>query len=278
MRGGGGGGGDEAQYVSIQKSSGSRTPPVKILGNRIVLAAGGIQNPRLLHLSLPRDNTLPIGLYFCQHPHVNHYGHFLLDGEYFDYIKNQSASKSQCGSIALSSEFSNANHCKSVNFVLDSPTRSRGNILGRNRRSFMLPILTIHAEMPSLKSNSITLSDTRFDLLDQPIAQVVFRYGLREIRTVYDYINAELIRSGIGRLSVPGDMKIRNGGGHMIGSTRMGKNPSISVTDANARVWGMKNLYLAGSSLFPAAGAANPTFTILALSLRLADYLAGRLK
>ena len=271
--------GDEAQYVSIQKSSGSRIPPVKIIGNKIVIAAGGIQNPRLLLLSLPRNNTLPIGSYFCQHPLVYGYGHILLDGDIFDQIKTQSPSKSHyLDSIALSSEFCNANHCKSVNFLFDFPIRSRANILGRNRQSVVSAILEIHAEMPSLESNKISLSDTRLDLLDQPIAEVVFRYGLREIRTAYDYVNAELIRSGIGRLSVPGDVKLRSGGGHMIGSTRMGNDPSISVTNAHARVWGMKNLYIAGSSLFPAAGAANPTFTIIALSIRLADYLAGRLK
>ena len=271
-----------AKYVSIQKSFRSRTLPVKIFGNKIVLATGGIQNARLLQLSLPRDNALPIGSYFCQHPHINGYGHIILDGDIFDQIKikNQSASRTKIfHSIALSSEFSNANHCNSVNFLIDilsSPLLS-SPLLGRNRRSVVATI-HVHAEMPSLESNKISLSDTRFDFLDQPIAQVVLRYSLREIRTAYDYVNAELIRSGIGRLSVPGEVKIRDGGGHMIGSTRMGKDPSISVTDAHARVWGMKNLYLAGSSLFPATGAANPTLTILALSLRLADHLAGRLK
>ena len=64
------------------------------------------------------------------------------------------------------------------------------------------------------------------------------------------------------------------GGGHMMGTTRMGYNPDTSVTDAQGRVHGVENLYVAGSSLFPAVGAANPTLTIVALSLRLADYLA----
>ena len=136
--------------------------------------------------------------------------------------------------------------------------------------------ISVHAEMQSLASNNITLSNTCRDFLDQPIAQVVLRYSLKGTHAAYDYVNAELIRSGIGRLGIPGEVKILHGGSHMIGSTRMGKDPAISVADAHARVWGMKNLYLAGSSLFPAAGAANPTFTILALSLRLADHLAGR--
>ena len=61
----------------------------------------------------------------------------------------------------------------------------------------------------------------------------------------------------------------------MMGSTRMGDDPGNSVIDAQGRVHGMENLYVAGSSLFPSA-AANPTLTIVALSLRLADYLSRR--
>ena len=269
--------GKGAQYVIIQESSGSRTPPVKIFGNKIVLAAGGIQNSRLLQLSLPRDNALPIGSYFCQHPHIYGYGHLILDEDIFHQVKDdESASGTEIvHAIALSSEFSNANHCQSVTFEVNSPTPSFANILGRNRRSVVAAI-NVRAEMRPLASNKITLSNTRQDFLDQPIAQIAFRFNPQEIRTAYDYINAELIRSGIGRMGVPREVKnIRNGGGHMIGSTRMGEDPSISVTDAHAQVWGIQNLYLAGSSLFPAAGAANPTFTILALSLRLADHLAG---
>ena len=61
----------------------------------------------------------------------------------------------------------------------------------------------------------------------------------------------------------------------MMGTTRMGNNPDTSVTDAQGRVHGVENLYIAGSSLFPAAAGAHPTLTIVALSLRLADHLAG---
>ena len=61
-----------------------------------------------------------------------------------------------------------------------------------------------------------------------------------------------------------------------MGTTRMGKDPSRSVTDATGRVHGFSNLYVAGSSLFPASSAANPTLTIVALALRLAEHLAGR--
>ncbi|MFC7553911.1 GMC oxidoreductase [Pseudoroseomonas wenyumeiae] len=51
----------------------------------------------------------------------------------------------------------------------------------------------------------------------------------------------------------------------------MSSDPRRGVTDARARVHGISNLYVAGSSLFPTSGWANPTLTIAALSLRIAD-------
>lgn len=67
------------------------------------------------------------------------------------------------------------------------------------------------------------------------------------------------------------------GGYHHMGTARMGLDASDSVVDADGRVHGLENLYVAGSAVFPTSGWANPTFTILALSLRLGDHLAERL-
>jgi hypothetical protein len=58
-----------------------------------------------------------------------------------------------------------------------------------------------------------------------------------------------------------------------MGSTRMHRNPRLGVVDADARVHGISNLFVAGSSVFPTSGSANPTLTIVALSLRLAEHL-----
>ena len=68
------------------------------------------------------------------------------------------------------------------------------------------------------------------------------------------------------------------GGYHHMGTTRMGNNPATSVTDPDCRVHGVENLYIAGSSLFPTSGWANPTLTILALSMRLGDLLRNKNK
>ncbi|MEH1848669.1 MAG: GMC family oxidoreductase [Nostoc sp.] len=60
---------------------------------------------------------------------------------------------------------------------------------------------------------------------------------------------------------------------HQIGATRMHVDPKQGVVDENCRVHGISNLYIAGSSVFPTAGSANPTLTIVALAIRLADHI-----
>jgi choline dehydrogenase-like flavoprotein len=61
------------------------------------------------------------------------------------------------------------------------------------------------------------------------------------------------------------------------GTTRMHDDPRQGVVDANCRVHGLRNLYVAGASAFPTGGAANPTLTLVALSLRVSDHLKTRL-
>jgi choline dehydrogenase-like flavoprotein len=88
---------------------------------------------------------------------------------------------------------------------------------------------------------------------------------------------------GIGRmvLNVADDSRWPervDGGAHHMGTTRMHQDPRKGVVDPDARVHGVDNLYVAGSSVFPTSGAANPTLTIVALTLRLADHLKVRLQ
>ena len=89
---------------------------------------------------------------------------------------------------------------------------------------------------------------------------------------------AEIGRAGLGRLrsafgkddAWPADFQ---GNQHHMGTTRMHRDPALGVVDENCRMHGVANLYVAGSSVFPTGGANNPTLTIVALSLRLADHI-----
>jgi choline dehydrogenase-like flavoprotein len=64
---------------------------------------------------------------------------------------------------------------------------------------------------------------------------------------------------------------------HILGTTRMSENPKSGVVDRDCRVHGISGLYIAGGSVFPTSGHANPTLMILALAIRLADKIKGNL-
>ncbi|MCB2013913.1 MAG: GMC family oxidoreductase [Sphingobium sp.] len=66
-------------------------------------------------------------------------------------------------------------------------------------------------------------------------------------------------------------------GYHHMGGTRMSGDPRNGVVDADCKVHGIANLHIAGSSTFATAGWANPTFTLVALALRLADHIHQKL-
>jgi len=99
---------------------------------------------------------------------------------------------------------------------------------------------------------------------------------LSTVRT-QQILDAELRRAGLGRLWIemrdatppPG----LHGGYHHMGTTRMHVNPHHGVVDENCRVHGISNLFIAGPSVFPTGGYANPTLTTVALAVRLADHV-----
>ena len=64
---------------------------------------------------------------------------------------------------------------------------------------------------------------------------------------------------------------------HQMGTTRMSENPKDGVVDADLKVHGMRNLHIAGASVFPTGGGVNPTLTLTCLALRLGEHLAGRI-
>jgi choline dehydrogenase-like flavoprotein len=112
------------------------------------------------------------------------------------------------------------------------------------------------------------------------------------VRVLADVLSGELERFGIGRLprsdwidreslQWPVDETVGNhpiGGYHHIGTTRMSGLQQDGVVDAHCCVHGYHNLYIAGSSVFPTAGWANPNLTIVALVHRLAGHLAESLR
>lgn len=106
----------------------------------------------------------------------------------------------------------------------------------------------------------------------------------KSIRTLYEILGRQAGISGLGRIRLdewlrdpqdPGFPDSLSAGWHHMGTTRMSRDPKSGVVDANCRVHGLGNLYVAGSACYPTSGAANPTLTLVALSLRLSDHLKG---
>jgi len=101
----------------------------------------------------------------------------------------------------------------------------------------------------------------------------------RTVVRAEEILDGELRRLGLGRLTPlgPGEREgwpaNLEGGWHQIGTTRADTDPKRGVVDAELRVHGTANLFVAGSSVFPTGGAAPPTLTIVALALRLAEHL-----
>jgi choline dehydrogenase-like flavoprotein len=131
------------------------------------------------------------------------------------------------------------------------------------------------------RNSRVTLAAER-DPLGVPRAIVDWRldpHTERTIRRVQTLVGEQLERSGLGRLVLTEDDRETQtlGVWHHMGTTRMSRDPATGVVDPNCRVHGMSNLYLAGSSVFPTAGSDMPTFTIVALALRLAAHLRDEL-
>jgi choline dehydrogenase-like flavoprotein len=93
-----------------------------------------------------------------------------------------------------------------------------------------------------------------------------------KMRRAHEILASELGRAGLGRLHVNPEHDILNAHHHM-GTTRMHREPNHGVVDENCRVHGIENLFIAGSSVFPSYSFDDPTMTIVALALRLADRL-----
>jgi len=145
--------------------------------------------------------------------------------------------------------------------------------------------LEVNAEQAPLAESRVTLIDRR-DPLGTPRLRVDWRYSESDIDSVarsLEVIAEEFAATGAGsfefdRTTLRDDLT-RYGayGGHHIGTARMGNDPRTSVVDADARVHGVQNLYVAGSAVFPTSSQANPTLVLVALALRLGQHLAERL-
>jgi choline dehydrogenase-like flavoprotein len=89
------------------------------------------------------------------------------------------------------------------------------------------------------------------------------------------FVSQNIGRIGVKDFLFSNEEFVHKAGYHHMGGTRIGFNKTDSVVDRNLKVHGVNNLYICGSSIFRKGGSANPTFTIVQLSLRLGEYLGS---
>jgi choline dehydrogenase-like flavoprotein len=142
-----------------------------------------------------------------------------------------------------------------------------------------------HAEhLPSPESR-VKLSN-RSDAYGMPRLLIDMRYSNADVEPLiraHDCFADWLQRTGTGTMQwlVPNEERANTilsqcyDGHHQMGTTRMADDPRSGVVDSNCRVFDSANLFVAGSSVFPTSGEANPTLNAVALGLRLAELLAS---
>jgi choline dehydrogenase-like flavoprotein len=157
----------------------------------------------------------------------------------------------------------------------------QGYLAGRNGAIYA------RSEQVPNPDSRVTLSPD-VDLFGLPKVRLDWRMNNLDKKTIQ--VGVELMKQEFARLGhdtiTPDDWLMADdhswptglrGGYHHMGTTRMSADPRTGVVDPDCCVHGVDNLYVAGSSVFPTGGYANPTLTLVALALRLSDLLRLKL-
>jgi choline dehydrogenase-like flavoprotein len=145
--------------------------------------------------------------------------------------------------------------------------------------------LNIHCEQVPLRKSHLRLAQGPVDAFGMPLVDLHWQVDGREIETIAQFaerLAERLLELGLARLDIAPRLAARDptildactDTNHHCGGLRMSIDRNKGVVDPNLRVHGMENLYVTGAATFPSSSFANPTFTAIALTLKLADYLA----
>jgi choline dehydrogenase-like flavoprotein len=307
--------GEGARVGAIEIASLSSGRMARITARRFVICCGGVETPRLLLASRVGDDL--VGRYFQEHVHVNvpvlatsrrlvgrrFHGRRVGGVRHFAKLAATPRLQRRERMLNVGANVSydpDANHA--VRAVKDGELLGalryprqlgaaayRHIVLGQKAsEGFGTMYFCVQTEnLPRWNSRVMLARST--DGLGMPRAVVDWRVGDEELRAAELFarrLSALLRTSGLGHLDLSGFPLPRDpellrervaGGCHHIGTTRMADGPRDGVVDRDCRVFGVENLFLAGSAVFPTSGWSNPTLTLLALCYRLADRLKEEL-
>ncbi|MEO6554341.1 MAG: GMC family oxidoreductase [Nitrospiraceae bacterium] len=273
-----------------------------VKAKHFILAMGGIENSRMLlwfnHQTNGKliDSRAPLGRYWMEHPGYK-VGHALVDlkipkTDYFiphlllgfTEAVIRKLSILDC-SIILEEIPSKDTKGLLKDLVCVAPKVGEwaASLAGKN--IVCGAKLIAGWEQEPIWSNHVKLSETKRDRFGVPMVELHWKKTDRDrvtLQKALSQFNDFLMTRNRGRIKL--DEWVFGKGGypssaddgvsyHHMGGTRMAQTVQHGVVDSNCRVFGQGNLYVVGSSVFPSGGEANPTFTIVQLSLRLAEHL-----
>jgi choline dehydrogenase-like flavoprotein len=303
----------------------------RVTARQYVLAAGGIENARLLlasrghHPSGLGNGEDVVGRFFMEHP-TGRIG-FLrppnaaIVGEMGLYDSHREGPVFVQGALNLSAQVIRREGLRNAaffllprsdSFVSESVRSLRALMVGSYRRPWeghaighLRNLVTGVRPLTQTLLGKIRLTQLRAELLvvrtqseqaPDPASRVTLgsardRYGiprpvldwrlsqadLASIRRSEDLLDDELERIGLDRIQHKYGEEdppvVFEGNYHHMGTTRMHVDPRQGVVDPDGRVHGVSNLHITGTSVFPTGGYINPTYTVVALAIRLADRL-----
>lgn len=274
---------------------------ISVEAKHYIIACGGIENARLLIFSEIGNKYDQVGRYYMDHPKFVS-GSIVPERRDLNlslYWKPQDVSGLAIAGLQLSEDAQRS--LKVLNsyvhflpyYVSDQyaflalKVFASNNVFSKTFRTILrlytgiskVQVRNFMEQAPS-PENRVLLS-SRKDLLGNPLAKVKWSLSTLDKKSLFalhTVLKAELEESDIADFTSPvldnteTFSSIKDASHHM-GTTRMGVNPIYSVVNEDCRVHGIENLFIAGSSVFPTSGHANPTATIIALTVRLADYI-----
>jgi choline dehydrogenase-like flavoprotein len=254
----------------------------------VVLAAGGVENARLLLLS--RSPAFPDGLanssgavgrYFSDHLFAGVGGRVERETRQhhvgFHTTESSALYDDADPVVGIKLEFLNNAGPTPVGVALSDG--SWGDELRDRVEEAYGGHLAVGALVEQLPDpeNRVRLDPDRTDDYGDPVPRIEWslddrtRAGIERAnevqRAILEAVDAEVTWTVDAENTGPA--------AHQMCTTRMGTDPATSVVDPDCRAHDLANLWVAGSSVFPTGGAMNPTLTIAALALRLGDHLAG---
>jgi choline dehydrogenase-like flavoprotein len=294
--------GDHATHVEFETLTGIRFN----VGAKItIVATGGVENARLLLLSNKvQKNGIgnsydQLGRYFMDHPHYPHAANIYLSnspGNLKEY--DRSKNRKRVSVLGFTDQTQQEKQLLNTAMQIVTPRNNPAEVNNAsdvirffdalrkdqvNKGAPFLAQLEMISELNPDPENRILLDSEvdRFGLQKSRLILNLTEQHLDTITKSIELFAIELAKISNGRLRIgfSKNQPTRNyyPANHHSGTTRMSADNKSGVVDAECKVHGVDNLFVAGSSVFTTSGFANPTFTIVALAQRLSEHVQHRL-